>query len=143
MSQPQPQTQSTAQPAAQPQTQQQAQEILQNLERDCQDKIRELNNVRESLAKSQESVIAAQDAVFRSFQLLTINKERYLANIINQLQSREQTLAGELSKVKQRYTELLSTLQKSVYSETAATEQTLQTLPVGSLPTIEERSDNL
>ncbi len=146
------QTQPQAQQQAPAQTQQQAQEILQSLERDCQDKVRDLNVVRESLTKSQESVIAAQEAVFRSFQLLSINKERYLANIINQLQSQGQAYANELAKVKQRYAKLLSNLQKSVYPDapsiviqgTSQPQVTQSGLPtIREALSIEERSDNL
>ena len=107
-----------------------AQEILQGLERDCQERIRELNVVRESFSKSQESLIMAQEAAFKSFQVLSINKERYLVAIIGHHQNQSNAYAQELSKVKQMYLTLLNNNQ-------------LQMLESPPVPKINERTDNL
>jgi len=84
------------------------QEILQNLEQAYQESSHNLATVRESLTKSQESVIVAQDAAFKAFYLFSINKERHLINLITQHQQQSNQHLQELNKVKQLYTELLN-----------------------------------
>lgn len=101
-----------------------AQEILQSLERDYQERNRELIATRESLSKSQEQVIAAQEATHKAFQLLSVNKERYLVNIIAQHQSQTQSLTQELSKLKQLYTSLIQ--QVNAPKSASAVVQVLQ-----------------
>lgn len=141
MSQDQPQ--STAQPStlapAPAQAPQTAQEVLQNLDREYQERIRELNVVRESLTKSQEAVISSQEAAFKAYQLLTINKERYLVNIIGQHQNQANTYAQELSKLKQLY--LAQLKQQSAAAPALPTFTPLPTIP--EAPVQAERDDNL
>lgn len=101
-------TSASASASTQPVTQQPtAQEILQSMEREYQERSRELATVRESLSKSQEQVMSAQDAAFRAFQLLSAGKERYLVSIISQHQAQTQSVTQELSKVKQQYSALV------------------------------------
>lgn len=111
-----------------------AQEILQSLEREYQERNCELTATRESLSKSQEQVIAAQDAAHKAFQLLSANKERYLVNIIAQHQSQTQTLTQELSKLKQLYTSLIQQVNAS--KSTPAVAQV-------STPQVPAREDNV
>lgn len=111
-----------------------AQEILQSLEHEYQERNRELAATRESLSKSQEQVIAAQDAAHKAFQLLSANKERYLVNIIAQHQSQTQTLTQELSKLKQLYTSLIQQVNAS--KSTPAVAQV-------STPQVPAREDNV
>ena len=105
---------STATPTTQTLT---PQEILQNLEQAYQETSRNLATVRESLTKSQESVIVAQDAAFKAYYLFSINKERHLINLISQHQQQNSQYTQELAKIKQLYSELLSrqvpTIQQS------------------------------
>lgn len=131
-----------------------AQEILQSLEREYQDRNRELTATRESLSKSQEQVIAAQEASFRAFQLLSANKERYLVNIIAQHQGQVQNLSQELSKTKQlcnalvqqlnaARTAALPTAANAVATQPAVTN--VSTAPVAntSVPQVPAREDNV
>jgi Skp family chaperone for outer membrane proteins len=86
---------------SQNQSQPTPQEVLQSLERDFNTRVNELNAARESYYKNQEQIIAAYDAMFKAFQTLSINKERYLVNLIGQYQAQMQTMSQELSKTKQ------------------------------------------
>jgi hypothetical protein len=104
------------------------QEILQALERDLQIKLQELGAARELLSKHQEQVINAQDAVFRSYQLLTINKERFLVNMVNEQRERLRDMSQEITK--------------SRASKTAAPLPTIQETPAETTTPV-AREDNL
>ena len=85
-----------------------AQEILQSLETAYLETSRNLASVRESLTKSQEAVISAQDASIKAFHLLTVNKERHLINLIVQVHQQNTHTTQELEKIKQLYQNLLN-----------------------------------
>ncbi len=144
------QTQSQGQSQPQPPTPPTAQEILQNLEREYQDRVRELNVTRDSLSKTQESVIAAQESAFKAFQLLSINKERYLVNLIGQHQQQATAYAQELSKAKALCATLLNQAKvvPAAQSATQLTSLPVANLPVADLPqatppAVESRADNV
>lgn len=103
-----------------------AQEILQTLEIQYQETTRNLSNVRESLTKSQEAVITAQDASFKAYQLLTVNKERHLINLIGQHQQQSNQYLQEMAKYKQLYNELAN---KQNTMPTSSSMTTLTTAP--------------
>lgn len=76
------------------------QEVLQGLERECQNKLQDLNAAREDLCKAQELVINAQEALFKSYHVLSVNKEKYLTNAVQQLQTQSHNYAEELSTMR-------------------------------------------
>ncbi len=118
-----------------------AQEILQTLEASYQETSRNLATVRESLTKSQEAVIAAQDASFKAYHLLSINKERHLINLIGQHQQQHAQCVQELEKVKQLYQNLLSRqLPVSTSSQFLPSDSTSNFLTMDQL---KSRQDNI
>lgn len=118
-----------------------AQEILQSLELEYHERNRALTATRDSLSKSQEQVIAAQDASHKAFQLLSANKERYLVNIITQHQSQIQTLTQELSKAKQLCTSLIQ--QVNAAKDSAPLEPQVQVQVQVQVPQVQSRDDNV
>lgn len=129
-------------PQAQTQTKQPtAQEILQSLEREYQERNYELTATRESLSKAQEQVIAAQDAAYKAFQLLSANKERYLVSIIAQHQSQTQSMTQELSKLKQLGASLIQQVNASKSTPQVAQEQ--EPVVQTQVPQVQAREDNV
>lgn len=127
-----PQSTQSSTPAQQNQpTQPTAQEVLQALEREFQDRVQDLSTARESLFKCQDQVIAAQEAVFKAFQRFTVDKERYLVDLIGRNQSQSQALSQELSKTKQ----LCASLTQQV--------QTKSETQQPNVPQIQSRVDNV
>lgn len=59
-------------------------QLMQEMENELNQKVRELNAAKDVLLKSQETVIAAQEAAFKAYQALAVKKELYLVSIIQQ-----------------------------------------------------------
>ena len=115
--------------SSQQSSQQVSSEVVQSLERSYQERFRELTIARETLAKAQESVINAQDAAFRAYKLLAVNKEQHLINLITSHQKQSEAYAAALSEAR-RQPKPIPPAPDAVAS-------------VVSVPNVEARADNI
>lgn len=83
-------------------TEKTASEVLAELEKTFNEKATKLNEAKEQLSKQQDTVIRSYDSLLNAFQQLTVTKEQFLVNMINQHQQQSKTMGQQINELTEK-----------------------------------------